>query len=89
MSSAESNKISNQTPSQDSLYDQMLTEAGQEGNPLAEVMWDNEKRKQRQEEERNTRHSVDKSRDFIDSGMTLITDTASDRYLNKDKNVSS
>ena len=88
MSSAESNKMSNQIPSQDSLYDQMLTEAGQEGNPLAEVMWDNEKRKQRQEEERNTRHSVDKSQEFVDSGMTLITDLASDRYLNKVKNVS-
>ena len=89
MSSAESNKMSNQIPSQDSLYDQMLTEAGQEGNPLAETMWDNEKRKQRQEEERNTRHSVDKGRDFIESGMTLITDVDSDRYLNKNKNVSS
>ena len=88
MSSAESNKMSNQTPSQDSLYDQMLTEAGQEGNPLAEVMWDNEKRKQRQQEERNTRHSVDKGQNFVDSGMTLITDLASDRYLNKVKNVS-
>ena len=88
MSSAELNKMSNQTPSQDSLYDQMLTEAGQEGNPLAEVMWDNEKRKQRQQEERNTRHSVDKGQDFVDSGMTLITDIESDRYLNKNKNVS-
>ncbi|AIX17394.1 hypothetical protein Syn7803C76_174 [Synechococcus phage ACG-2014b] len=88
MSSAESNKTSQKTPSQDSLYDQMLTEAGQEGNPLAEVMWDNEKRKQRQQEERNTRHSVDKGQDFVDSGMTLITDIESDRYLNKNKNVS-
>ncbi len=84
MSSAESNKMSNQTPSQDSLYDQMLTEAGQEGNPLAEVMWDNEKRKQRQqEEERNTRHSVDKGQDFIESGMTLITDVDSEKYLKR------
>jgi hypothetical protein len=66
----------------------MLTEAGQEGNPLAEVMWDNEKRKQRQQEERNTRHSVDKGQEFVDSGMTLITDIESDRYLNKNKNVS-
>jgi len=88
MSSAESNKTSQKTPSQDSLYDQMLTEAGQEGNPLAEVMWDNEKRKQRQQEERNTRHSVDKGQEFVDSGMTLITDIESDRYLNKNKNVS-
>jgi len=84
MSSAELNKMSNQTPSQDSLYDQMLTEAGQEGNPLAEVMWDNEKRKQRQqEEERNTRHSVDKGQDFIESGMTLITDVDSEKYLKR------
>ena len=84
MSSAESNRMSNQTPSQDSLYDQMLTEAGQEGNPLAEVMWDNEKRKQRQqEEERNTRHSVDKGQDFIESGMTLITDVDSEKYLKR------
>jgi len=84
MSSAESNKMLNQTPSQDSLYDQMLTEAGQEGNPLAEVMWDNEKRKQRQqEEERNTRHSVDKGQEFIESGMTLITDVESEKYLKR------
>ena len=82
MSSAESNKTSQKIPSQDSLYDQMLTEAGQEGNPLAEVMWDNEKRRQRQEE-RNTRHSVDKSSDFIESGMTLITDVESDKYLKR------
>jgi hypothetical protein len=39
-------------------------------------------------EERNTRHSVDKGEEFIKSGMTLITDTNSDRYLNKNKNVS-
>lgn len=32
-------------------------------------------------EERNTRHSVDKGEDFIKSGMTLITDTMSDKYL--------
>lgn len=32
-------------------------------------------------EERNTRHSVDKSENFIKSGMTLITDTMSDKYL--------
>lgn len=28
---------------------------------------------------------TDKSKDFIASGMTLITDPASDRYLNKKK----
>ena len=32
---------------------------------------------------------VDKGEDFIKSGMTLITDIDSDRYLNKNKNVSS
>ncbi|AOV60106.1 hypothetical protein P29A0810_170 [Synechococcus phage S-CAM8] len=46
-------------------------------------------KKKAQQQERNTRHSVDKGEEFIKSGMTLITDTASDRYLNKDKNVSS
>ena len=83
MSSAESNKMSNQIPSQDSLYDDLLESAGQEGNPFAEAVWENEKKKARQEE-RNTRHSVDKSQDFIESGMTLITDPESDRYLKKD-----
>ena len=39
-------------------------------------------------EERNTRHSVDKGEEFIKSGMTLITDIDSDRYLNKNKTVS-
>ena len=33
---------------------------------------------------RNTRHSVDKGKEFIESGMTLITDVESDKYL---KNV--
>lgn len=28
-------------------------------------------------------HPVDKSKDFIESGMTLITDPSSDRYLKK------
>ena len=32
-------------------------------------------------EERNTRHSVDKGEEFIKSGMTLITDVDSDKYL--------
>ena len=81
MSSAESNKTSPKTPSQDSLYEELLSSAGQEGNPLAEVMWENEKRKARQE--RNTRHSVDKGEDFIKSGMTLITDVESDKYLKR------
>tara|TARA_B100000035_G_scaffold146284_1_gene124561 strand:+ start:923 stop:1090 length:168 start_codon:yes stop_codon:yes gene_type:complete len=47
-----------------------------------------EKKMARQEEDRNTRHSVDKSQDFIKSGMTLITDPESDKYLRKVKDVS-
>ena len=123
MSSAESNKMSNPTPSQDSLYrdaiidaaehgwDDLLDKADQPTNPFAEELWLMEKKKGQQQsddiivnmdggvggswqtvetpEERNTRHSVDKGEDFIKSGMTLITDTNSDRYLNKNKNVSS
>ena len=37
--------------------------------------------------DRNTRHSVDKSKEFINSGMTLITDLESDKYLGKSKNT--
>ena len=37
--------------------------------------------------DRNTRHSVDKSKEFVNSGMTLITDPESDRYLGKYKNT--
>ena len=37
--------------------------------------------------DRNTRHSVDKSKEFVNSGMTLITDPESDRYLEKYKNT--
>jgi hypothetical protein len=37
--------------------------------------------------DRNTRHSVDKSKEFINSGMTLITDPESDKYLGKYKNT--
>ena len=37
--------------------------------------------------DRNTRHSVDKSKEFINSGMTLITDLESDKYLEKYKNT--
>ena len=125
MSSAESNKMSEQTPSQDSHSDprneedydtweygtepvpgdatwalDSITEAAEKGwdelmdkadqpiNPFAEAMWEMEKKKARQEQERNTRHSVDKSQDFIESGMTLITDPDSDRYLRKVKKVS-
>ena len=100
MSSAESNKMSEQTPSLDSLcedamieaaehgWDDLMDKAEQPGNPFAEAMWEMEKKKARQEQERNTRHSVDKSQDFIQSGMTLITDPDSDRYLRKVKKVS-
>ena len=109
MSSAESNKMSQGTPSQDFLsdaewdtkscqdaildaaehgWDDLLDKADQPGNPFAEALWEMEKKKARQQQERNTRHSVDKSQDFIDSGMTLITDPESDKYLNKPKKVS-
>ena len=37
--------------------------------------------------DRNTRHSVDKSKEFINSGMTLITDIESDKHLRKFKNT--
>ena len=36
---------------------------------------------------RNTRHSVDKGKEFIESGMTLITDIESDKYLKQYKNI--
>jgi len=36
---------------------------------------------------RNTRHSVDKGKEFIESGMTLITDIESDKYLKQSKNL--
>jgi hypothetical protein len=92
--------MSEQTPSLDSLcedamidaaqhgWDDLMDKADQPGNPFAEAMWEMEKKKARQEQERNTRHSVDKSQDFIESGMTLITDPDSDRYLRKVKKVS-
>jgi len=100
MSSEESNKMSKQTRSLDSLcedamfdaaekgWDDLMDKADQPGNPFAEDLWEMEKKKARQQEERNTRHSVDKGKDFIESGMTLITDVESDRYLNKYKKVS-
>jgi len=37
--------------------------------------------------DRNTRHSVDKSKEFTNSGMTLITDIESDKYLKQYKNI--
>ena len=95
MSSAESNKMSNQTPSLDSLcedaiynaaekgWDDLLDKADQPINPFAEDLWEMEKKKARQQEERNTRHSVDKGEEFINSGMTLITDVESEKYLKR------
>jgi len=113
MSSAESNKTSQKTPSQDSLSDprneddfdtweygteplpgddtwaKLLDKAEQYDNPFAEAQWEMEKKKSQAMErlhddirkDRNTRHSVDKSQDFIESGMTIITDVESDKYL--------
>ena len=69
-------------------WDDLMDKADQPGNPFAEQLWEMEKKKARQEQERNTRHSVDKSQEFINSGMTLITDPESDRYLNKSNTVS-
>jgi len=37
--------------------------------------------------DRNTRHSVDKSKEFINSGMTLITDLESEKHLERHKNT--
>ena len=86
MSSEESNKTSRKIPSQDFLsdaeWDSFLDSADQPGNPFAEAQWEMEKKKS-QQQERNTRHSVDKSKDFIKSGMTLITDVESDKYLKR------
>ena len=95
MSSEESNKMSEQRPSLDSLcedaiydaaekgWDDLLDKADQPINPFAEDLWEMEKKKARQQEERNTRHSVDKGEEFIKSGMTLITDVESDKYLKR------
>ena len=95
MSSAESNKMSNQTPSLDSLcedaiynaaekgWDDLLDKADQPANPFAEDLWEMEKKKAKQQQERNTRHSVDKGEEFINSGMTLITDVESEKYLKR------
>ena len=86
MSSEESNKTSRKIPSQDFLsdaeWDSFLDSTDQPGNPFAEAQWEMEKKKS-QQEQRNTRHSVDKSEDFIKSGMTLITDVESDKYLKR------
>ena len=87
--------MSEQRPSLDSLcedaiydaaekgWDDLLDKADQPINPFAEDLWEMEKKKARQQEERNTRHSVDKGEEFIKSGMTLITDVESDKYLKR------
>ena len=91
--------MSKQTHSLDSLcedaifdaaekgWDDLMDKADQPGNPFAEDLWEMEKKKA-QQQERNTRHSVDKGQEFIKSGMTLITDVESDKYLNTRKQVS-
>lgn len=87
--------MSEQRPSLDSLcedaifdaaekgWDDLMNKADQPSNPFAEDLWEMEKKKARQQEERNTRHSVDKGQEFIDSGMTLITDVESEKYLRR------
>ena len=45
MSSEESNKTSQQNHLQDSLFDDILDKTEQFGNPFAETLWQNEKRK--------------------------------------------
>ena len=83
--------MSKQKPSQDFLSDMEKKKAQQQSDDIIVNMdggvggsWE----KVEAPEERNTRHSVDKGEEFIKSGMTLITDIDSDRYLNKNKNVS-
>ena len=49
--------------------------------------WQDENEKMNLVMERNTRHSVDKGKEFINSGMTLITDLESDKHLEKSKNI--
>ena len=71
----------------DAEWDSFLDKTDQPSNPFAEAQWEMEKKKA-QQQERNTRHSVDKGQEFIKSGMTLITDVESDRYLKKTKKVS-
>ena len=69
-------------------WDDLLDMTDQPSNPFAEEQWEMEKKKARQEQERNTRHSVDKGQECIEAGMTLITDVESDKYLRKVKKVS-
>ena len=45
MSSEESNKTSPKTHLQDSLFDAILDKTEQFGNPFAEMLWANEKKK--------------------------------------------
>ncbi len=82
-----SNPIHSQDFLSDAEWDSFLDKTDQPSNPFAEAQWEMEKKKA-QQQERNTRHSVDKGQEFIKSGMTLITDVESDRYLKKTKKVS-
>ncbi len=66
----------------DDTWTNILDKTEQYSNPFAEAQWEMEKKLAKQQE-RNTRHSVDKSQEFIESGMTLITDVESDKYLKK------
>ena len=61
-------------PGDDTWANKFLDEVGQFENPMAELLWENEKKKAR-------RMEVDKSQEFIESGMTLITEPESDKYL--------
>ena len=61
-------------PGDDTWANKFLDEVGQFENPMAEMLWENEKKKVR-------RMEVDKSQDFIERGMTLITEPESDKYL--------
>ena len=45
MSSEESNKMSQETHLQDSHFDAILDKTEQFGNPFAEMLWANEKKK--------------------------------------------
>jgi hypothetical protein len=48
MSSEESNKMSQETHLQDSHFDAILDKTEQFGNPFAEMLWANEKKKAKQ-----------------------------------------
>ena len=62
-------------PGDEEWANKILDKTEQYENPFAEMLWENEKKKARRMKE------VDKSQDFIESGMTLITEPESDKYL--------